>query len=251
MAIGLPNALDPFSGPYPLEPIRRSAPFQKEAPVVLRVPGPPRKLQRLPELMAAALDTHQPQVPTEGGKRSSLRSEARAGKEYLSSWKTNLGLSNDKSWLLYPARARNRGDDAFVRPPPSPPTLLDRLRHSTGLCEEDIIGLLRKHPLFHALPDGGLRTICQRGRHRAVARYATVIREGTVCPALHILLHGQLHSVSASKTTSVAHNAGSYFGEDALITQVQQYMDTTVKATEDSCEHCDPTQSQKERLVAD
>lgn len=134
---------------------------------------------------------------------TALREAPAATRGHVRSWKGNLVLSEDKSWLLSPRTARNEGP-------------ANVLLHHLTLGEEHIIGLLRKLEWFSVLPERDLKRLYQRGRHRAFPRYSAIIREGSSCDALHILLHGQLKFVSASQST-VIKNAGAYFGESALV----------------------------------
>ena len=136
----------------------------------------------------------------------------------MRAWKGSLVLSEDKSWLLSPRTARNE-------------VPANVLLHHLTLGEEHIIGLLRKLEWFSVLPERDLKSLYQRGRHRAFPRYSAIIREGASCDALHILLHGQLKFVSASQST-VIKNAGAFFGESALVARAQP-MDAAVYAETD------------------
>ena len=155
-----------------------------------------------------------------------------AARGHVRTWKGNLMLPEDKSWSLTPRAARNEGPA-----PHSATETADRqpsnvLLHHLTLGEEHIIGLLRKQEWFRVLPERDLKTLYQRGRHRAYPRYSAITREGGTCDALNILLHGQLKFVSASKSTTVIKNAGAFFGESAIVAHAQ-LMDASVYAETD------------------
>ena len=155
-----------------------------------------------------------------------------AARGHVRTWKGNLTLPEDKSWLLTPRAARNEGPapDSATEPADRRPSNV--LLHHLTLGEEHIIGLLRKLEWFRVLPERDLKTLYQRGRHRAFSRYSAITREGSSCDALHILLHGQLKFVSASKSTTIIKNAGAVYGESALVAHAQ-LMDASVYAETD------------------
>ena len=211
-----------------------------------RRPGLARMSPRLPDLLPVSPRREPAQsnevgaagrasvLPAHKTAKDALR-EALPGHGYLSTWKGNLMLSEDKSWFLNPARARNED------PVPHSARETDDTRPSNVLLdhltlgEEHVIGLLRKLEWFRLLPEKDLKTLYRRGRLRAFPRYSAIIREGSSCHAVHILLHGQLQCVSASKSTTVINNVGAYFGESTLVTQEAQEMDASVYAEGHCC----------------
>ena len=220
-------------------------PARAAKPDRVRMPGPARLPGHLPNLPRRELLTKSNDVvdplqrgraafPTQRASRlpptrstesdpstaftTALREAPAATRDHVRSWKGKLVLSEDKSWLLSPRTARNEGP-------------ANVLLHHLTLGEEHIIGLLRKLEWFSVLPERDLKSLYQRGRHRAFPRYSAIIREGASCDALHILLHGQLKFVSASQST-VIKNAGAYFGESALVARAHP-MDAAVYAETD------------------
>ena len=60
-----------------------------------------------------------------------------------------------------------------------------------------------------------------------MGRYSTVIREGNIGAAFYVLLRGQIQCVSATKSLHVVLDAGAYFGEGALVTEVRRQATVT------------------------
>ena len=99
--------------------------------------------------------------------------------------------------------------------------LLQQFFLQNGLCDEQIIGQLRKVEWFRSMSLQGLKDLYSRSRHKFSPRYTTIIREGNLGDSFYVLLQGLVRCTSAATGLNVILGVGASFGEGALITKAR------------------------------
>lgn len=89
--------------------------------------------------------------------------------------------------------------------------------HASKVSSEEVLGLLRKSPLFSRLAEEELEHVVREAQPRPVNRYEVLIRQGLLGSTLYLLLEGELHCFSDRGIDVIMHRPGDVVGEAALV----------------------------------
>jgi CRP/FNR family transcriptional regulator, cyclic AMP receptor protein len=91
-----------------------------------------------------------------------------------------------------------------------------------AIVQQDVFLGLKKIPFFSSLPDEALNALALNAKIAQYSKYATIITEGDETTSLYILLSGKVRIFTSyadgKEVTLLTQQAGSYFGELALLT---------------------------------